>query len=148
MSSVASSVKPGGRDSAKERILAAAYRLFTRQGTRSVGVDTVVERSGVAKMSLYRHFRSKQDSVTAFLARRESLWTIEWLKAEISARAVTPQERLLAVFDLFDDWFQSDAFEGCSFVNVLLEYPPKDPVREAAANSSCQYPRNSCWACH
>ena len=96
-------VQPTG---AKERIIDAAYELFSRQGTRAVGVDAIIERSGVAKMTLYRHFRSKQDLVIAFLQRREERWSRDWLQQEVRARAADPKGRLLAVFDLFDGWFQ------------------------------------------
>lgn len=112
--------------------MAAAYELFSRQGTRNVGIDAIVERSGVAKMSLYRHFRSKQDLVTAFLTRREKLWTIDWLKSDVCRRARSPAKRLLAIFDVFSDWFQSDKFDGCSFINVLLEYPAGHPSHRTA----------------
>jgi AcrR family transcriptional regulator len=97
-----------------------------------VGVDTIVRRSGVAKMSLYHHFRSKQELVAAFLERRERLWTVEWLKEETCGRARSPARRLLATFDLFDEWFRSEEFEGCPFVRVLLEYPSGHPSRRAA----------------
>lgn len=118
---------------AKERIIDAAYELFSRQGTRSVGVDAIIERSGVAKMTLYRHFRSKQDLVIAFLQRREQLWTKDWLEREVRARAADPKGRLLVIFDLFHEWFQTPDFEGCPFINVLLEYEPGSKIRNAAA---------------
>ncbi|HEV8388829.1 MAG TPA: helix-turn-helix domain-containing protein [Dongiaceae bacterium] len=122
-----------GRQDARERILEAAYALFAHQGTRSVGVDAIIERSGVAKMTLYRHFKSKQDLVLAFLDRREALWTEDWLIREVSARASGPRERLLAIFDAYHDWFQIEDFEGCSFINVLLEYQSDNPLHIAAA---------------
>src|SRR5882724_8239221 len=121
-----------GRDGARERVLAAAYDLFSRQGTRNVGIDAIIERSGVAKMSLYRHFASKQDLVAAFLERREALWTFDWLRSDVCRRATAPADRLLAIFDVFDDWFRSDAFDGCSFIKVLLEYPSGHPSRRSA----------------
>jgi AcrR family transcriptional regulator len=120
------------RESARERVLVAAYEMFSTQGTRNVGIDAIVERSGVAKMSLYRHFRSKQELIVAFLERREELWTIDWLKATVCQRAMLPADRLLAIFDAFDDWFRSETFDGCSFINVLLEYPVGHPSRLAA----------------
>jgi AcrR family transcriptional regulator len=107
--------------SARERILGSAYELFSRRGIRAVGIDEVVERAAVAKATLYRHFPSKDDLVLAFLERREQLWTRELVEAGAKARGATPEERLLAIFDVFDEWFQRDDFEGCSFVNVLLE---------------------------
>jgi AcrR family transcriptional regulator len=106
---------------ARERVLGTAYDLFSRRGIRAVGIDEVIERAGVAKATLYRHFRSKDDLVLAFLARREQLWTRELVEAGARARGATPAEQLLAIFDVFDEWFQREDFEGCSFVNVLLE---------------------------
>ena len=106
---------------ARERILSTAYKLFCRHGIRAVGVDTIIEQSGVAKMSVYRHFRSKDDLVMAVMDRREMLWTRGWLQAEVERRAEDPAERLLAIFDVFDGWFHKRDFEGCLFINVLLE---------------------------
>jgi AcrR family transcriptional regulator len=123
---------------AKERIIDAAYELFSRQGTRSVGVDAIIERSGVAKMTLYRHFRSKQDLVIAFLQRREERWTKGWLEREVCARAADPKGRLLAVFDLFDGWFQQPDFEGCPFISTLLEYEQGNKIRIAAGEHLAQ----------
>jgi AcrR family transcriptional regulator len=105
----------------REKLVDAAYELFSRQGIRAVGVDTIIARAGVAKMTFYRHFPSKEDLVLAFLDRREQLWTREWLEAEIKRRATTPREKLLAIFDLFEEWFQRDDFEGCSFIGTMLE---------------------------
>jgi AcrR family transcriptional regulator len=107
---------------ARQRILDTAYTLFSRRGVRAVGVDEVIERAGVAKATLYRHFSSKDDLVLAFLEQREQLWTRDWVEAEARRRGATPEEQLLAIFDLFHEWFQREDFEGCSFVNVLLEF--------------------------
>ena len=126
-------IRTMGRQDARERILEAAYDLFAHQGTRSVGVDAIIERSGVAKMTLYRHFKSKQDLVLAFLDRREALWTEDWLIREVSVRATDPKERLLAIFDAYHDWFQIEDFEGCTFINVLLEYQADNPLHISAA---------------
>lgn len=123
----------GDADGARTRILETAYELFSQQGTRSVGIDTIIEHSGVAKTTLYRHFSSKQELVIAFMERREELWTFEWLRAEVQKRAADPRDRLLAIFDVFNEWFNTDRFEGCSFINVLLEYQAQDPLHEVAA---------------
>ena len=124
---VASARSSGGSD-ARERILEAAYDLFSHQGIRAVGIDSIIERSGVARMTLYRHFASKDALVLAFLERREERWTIGWLQREVEERSADPAERLLAIFDVFDGWFQRPDFEGCSFINVLLEIA--DPANE------------------
>src|ERR1700676_1754398 len=96
---------------ARERILVAAYELFSRWGIQAVGVDAIIARSGVARQTLYRHFSSKQDLVLAFLERRGALWNKGWLQGEVERRATDPGERLLAIFDVFDEWFQRPDFE-------------------------------------
>ena len=105
---------------ARDRILASAYELFAH-GIRAVGIDEVIRRAEVAKATLYRHFASKDVLVLAFLQQREQLWTREWVEAEARRRGETAEEHLLAIFDLFDEWFRREDFEGCSFMNVLLE---------------------------
>src|SRR3954454_7320831 len=122
----------GGRQSARERILDTAYQLFSRHGTRAVGVDRIIAECGIAKMTLYRNFPSKEELILAFLERRDELWTRAWLQAEAQRRGATPAERLLAIFDTFESWFARTDFEGCSFINVMLEVAEVDnPVRVA-----------------
>ena len=119
--------------SARERIDRTAYELFSRHGIRAVGVDTISARSGVAKMTLYKHYPSKEELALAFLRRREELWTRSWLQQEVERRSRTPAERLLAVFDAFEKWFRRRDFEGCAFIKVLLEHDDRGhPVRKAA----------------
>jgi len=117
---------------ARERILGTAYELFARRGVRDVGVDEVIAHAGVAKASLYRHFPSKDDLVIAFLELREERWTLAWVEAEARRRGATPEEQLLAIFELFDEWFRSDDFEACSFINVLLEMGVGHPAGKAS----------------
>lgn len=126
--------RPSGTSDARERLVMAAYELFSRDGVQAVGVEAIIERSGVARQTMYRHFASKQDLVLAFLERREEVWTRDWLKAEVTRRAVDPRERLLTVFDVFDEWFRAPNFEGCSFINVMLEHPDgAHPIHRAGA---------------
>jgi len=118
--------------SGRERILEAAYNLFSANGIQSVGIDTVIAEAGVAKMTLYRNFASKDELALAFLELREERWTRGWLQQEVMDRASSPGERLLAVFDVFGEWFARDDFEGCSFINTLLEFEDQHPVRKAS----------------
>ncbi|MGQ0777227.1 MAG: TetR/AcrR family transcriptional regulator [Pseudonocardiales bacterium] len=78
----AENVAVSSAQSGRERVLGAAYNLFSCQGTRAVGVDAVIGEAGVAKMTLYRNFASKNDLILAFLERRENLWTHGWVQAE------------------------------------------------------------------
>jgi AcrR family transcriptional regulator len=119
---------------ARQRILDSAYELFSRRGVRAVGIEEVIERAAVAKATLYRHFPSKDDLVLEFLRQRETVWTHGWVEAEARKRGETPEGRLLAIFDLFDEWFQREDFEGCSFINVLLEMNDREtPIGRASA---------------
>jgi AcrR family transcriptional regulator len=118
---------------ARDRIVDTAYDLFSRHGIRAVGVDRIVAESGVAKMSLYRHFGSKDELVLTFLQERERRWTNEWLRAEVERRGATASQRMLAIFDVFGEWFLIEDFEGCSFINVLLEFDDRaNRVRQAS----------------
>ena len=117
----------------RERLLDAAYDLFAANGIGQVGIDTILAKSGCAKASLYSNFESKVDLAIAFLERREAVWTRGWLEAEVKRRKSNPDERLLAIFDVFDGWFHKKTFEGCSFINVLLESKVDSPVHRAAA---------------
>ena len=120
---------------ARDRILDSAYELFSRRGIHDVGVDELVARAGVAKATLYKHFPSKDELALAFLDRREQIWTHGWVETEAQRRGATAEERLLAIFDLFDEWFHGDDFEGCSFIRVLLEFGDLDhPVGRASAD--------------
>ncbi|MDX6571157.1 MAG: hypothetical protein QOC86_313 [Gaiellales bacterium] len=118
--------------SGRERILDAAYDLFSRSEVRAIGVDTITAKADVAKMTLYRNFTSKSELALAFLALREAHWTIGCVQEEVLHRAATPAGQLLAIFEVFSEWFARDDFEGCAFVTSLLEFEDRaDPVREA-----------------
>jgi AcrR family transcriptional regulator len=123
---------PSKPRSGRERILEAAYDLFSRSGVRAIGVDTITVHADVAKMTLYRNFSSKHELAMAFLELREERWAKGWLQAEVRSRASSPAGQLLAIFDVFSEWFARDDFEGCAFVTSLLEFDdPEDPVRKA-----------------
>src|SRR6476660_8393251 len=100
---------------ARERIVSTAYALFTGRGVRAVGIDEIISQSGVAKATMYRHFRTKNDLVLAVLQRREQLWTFDLVERQSRLRGSTPDEQLLAIFDVFHDWFQKHELAGpCS----------------------------------
>ncbi len=124
-----------GASEARERLLATAYELFSRRGVQAVGIEAIIEHSGVARQTMYRQFGSKQELVLAYLARREELWTRRWLQSEVQRRAPeAPGAQLLAIFDVFDGWFSTRDFEGCSFINVMLEHPDsRHPLHRACA---------------
>ena len=118
---------------ARERILRTSYHLFLREGVTAVGVDRIVAEAGVAKTTLYRHFPSKDDLAVAVLERHEKLWTSELLELEVERRATSPHERILVTFDVLNDWVRNESFEGCFFINSLLESRKRSsPIRNEA----------------
>jgi AcrR family transcriptional regulator len=116
----------------RARILETAYELFSRRGVRDVGINEVIDRAHVTKATLYHHFASKDDLVVAFLELREQRWMRGWVQTEARRRADTPEQELLAIFDLYDEWFHRDDYEACSFVNVLLELGAAHPAGKAS----------------
>jgi AcrR family transcriptional regulator len=127
---IAAARKPPARD----RILDAASELFNTRGVNSVGVDTIIQHAGVAKMSLYKHFESKDDLVAAFLERTDDHW-FAWLTETVERLSPTPKGRPLAFFDALHEWFESPGFRGCPFLNTQAELADDaHPAREACEN--------------
>jgi AcrR family transcriptional regulator len=115
-----------------ERILRAASELFYEEGIRAVGVDTIVERAEVAKMSLYKNFGSKDELVAAYLRARDERWCV-WFEDAVERRAGSPKDKLLAVFDAYGEWMERESPRGCAFINAFAELAdPAHPAREVA----------------
>jgi AcrR family transcriptional regulator len=119
---------------ARQRILDASYDLFVDRGVRAVGINEIIRTAGVAKASFYSHFPSKNDLVMAFLGRRQELFTIGYLGAEARKRGDSPRDQLLAIFDIFDEWFQTEDFTGCPYIRALVETGADDEVGRASAS--------------
>src|SRR5271165_4310444 len=128
-----SRIKQPRGSSVRNHLIEVAYELFLKDGIRRVGIDTILAKSGNAKATLYKHFKSKTDLTIAALDLHEMLWTRRWLEAQIQRRAHAPIDRLTAIFDIFNDWFRSGDFAGCLFVSVLLEFPRGGREHRAAA---------------
>jgi AcrR family transcriptional regulator len=118
----------------RERILRTAYELFHLHGIHPIGVDRITAEAGVAKMTLYRHFRSKDELAVAVLQRHAEEWTHGWLVQRIEQGGRTAAQRLRAIFDAFDEWFARDDYRGCLFINCLLEF--HDPESAVGAESA------------
>lgn len=119
---------------ARERLLKAAAELFYRDGVGATGIDRITAHAGVAKMSLYNNFSSKSDLVKAYLDARLDEWHV--LYRERLARAETPRERLLAVFDSYIDhaeYAYDWGFRGCGLLNAAAELPVGDAGRTTVA---------------
>ena len=124
---------PASWPSGRERILDTAYELFSKHGTRAVGVDRIIAEAGAAKMTLYRNFASKDELIVAFLARARSAGRAAGCRPRSSAGRTRRAGRLLAIFDVFGEWFALPDFEGCSFINVMLELTDRDDPGRVAS---------------
>ena len=105
----------------KEQLFQTAARLFYQHGYRAIGVDTIAAASGIGKMTLYRHFPSKDDLIVAFLRHSDAEF---WDYFEQSTSdATTPRDKLLAFFAALQHYVVSPACYGCPFINITAEYP-------------------------
>jgi AcrR family transcriptional regulator len=116
------------------RIVATAVELFYRHGFSAVGLDWVLDESGVTKTTFYKHFQSKNELMVAAVEMRDA-WELEaWKRAARALGGDDARAQLLALFDVLDVWFNDEGFGGCMFLNVASEFPnPHDPVHRAAA---------------
>lgn len=121
-------------DEVRERILRTASDLFYREGARAVGVDLVVERAGVAKTSLYRHFRTKDALISAFLAREDEQFWGQWDSVARAHRA-DAQAELDAHMRWIGERVARENYRGCPQLNVAAEFPEADhPARVVAVS--------------
>ncbi|MFQ5775704.1 MAG: TetR/AcrR family transcriptional regulator [Kiloniellaceae bacterium] len=119
--------------SRRDKLIDTALALFDRKGYHATGIDRILAEAGVAKMTLYKHFGSKDELILAALRRRDARWR-QWFKEAVESRAEAPRERLLAVFDALEEWLAGPDFHGCMFVKAASEYcAHDDPIHAAAA---------------
>jgi AcrR family transcriptional regulator len=108
----------------RKRLMETAADLFYRQGFRAVGVDTIAAESGVGKMTLYRHFESKEDLIVAYLEEsHRQFWT--WFETAMQP-AETPADKLLAFFQALQDLTTKPSCHGCPFLNAVVDFPEAD----------------------
>jgi AcrR family transcriptional regulator len=120
------------RSSARQRLLETARELFYREGIRTIGVDTIVERSGVGKATLYRHFPTKDDLITAYIEEEDHAH-LQWFDA-VTGSERPPKELLLAWLEDCEQRIQEPDFRGCPFLNAMAEIAETEhPAYQSAA---------------
>jgi len=110
------------RASKREQLIQAALELFIQNGFHAVGVDTISEKAHVTKRTLYHHFKSKEELILASLRYYDERFRNDFMRA-VEGKTESPVGRLLAVFDVVEEWFAQDDFSGCLFVGAMGEYP-------------------------
>src|SRR5690606_3352548 len=115
----------------QKKLLAATERLIYAGGIADTGMDRIVKESGVARKTIYRYYRDKDELVADALAKRDVRWMNWFITA--SSKADTPAGRLLATFDALEEWFFTPDFRGCAFINAAGEIgDPDTPIRAVA----------------
>jgi len=119
--------------SRRDHLVDTAVRLFNEAGYHATGIDRILAEAGVAKMTLYNHFASKDELILAALELRDRRFR-DWLRDEVARRAESPRAALLAVFDVLGTWTAGPDFHGCMFIKAAAEYGvPDNPIHAAAA---------------
>jgi AcrR family transcriptional regulator len=114
---------------AKQRLLDTADRLFYQEGFRAVGIDRLIAEAGVAKMTLYTYFPSKDDLIVAVLHYREEQ-VLAFFRAAMARYGTQTADPLEAFFAALKEWFESPGFRGCAFQNAAVELA--DPAHAGA----------------
>jgi AcrR family transcriptional regulator len=115
----------------RRRIVATAYALFKRDGFHATGIDKIIAEADVAKMTMYRHFPSKDGLIVEVLNWRAERFSRQLDR--LAEAAATPREKIVAILDWHERWFGSEDFHGCLFQHALAEFgEPDHVVREAA----------------
>lgn len=123
----------------RERILDVASDLFYQKGVQAVGVDAIIAQAEVARMSFYRHFKSKEGLVLACLARRDEGFR-SWFETEVERLAPDPRDRPLAVFDVLALRFATEDYRGCVFINTMVESADREHgVHQVAAGHKARF---------
>lgn len=105
----------------KAAILETATTLFSKYGYHAVGIDKIVAKSNVAKMTLYKHYPSKEFLIESVLIKRDQDLR-ESIQAVIDIRR-TAKTKLKAIFEWYKEWFLSADFHGCMFIKAVEEFP-------------------------
>jgi len=117
----------------RDQLVETALELFSQHGYHATGIDKILEVAGVAKMTMYKHFRSKEELILAALRLRDERWRNRFMRG-VEKRAKDPHDRLLAMFDQLGEWFADPGFCGCMFINASAEYADHaDPIHAASA---------------
>jgi len=117
----------------KQHLIDTALNLFNQYGYHATGIDLILAQSKVSKATLYKHFRSKEELILAVLQQRDEQVLTE-LKEKIDKKDQRGESEILAIFDHLDEWFNSELFFGCNFINATAEYAdPNHPIKVFSA---------------
>ncbi len=133
--------------SRREELVEAAMKIFSKGGFHGTGIEQVLQESGICRMTLYNHFKSKDELILAALRRRDEIFRNRLMKF-VASRGGTGVDAILAVFDFYSQWFGEADFCGCMFINASAEFRDSDsPISRAIVEHRAalvQYIKNHC----
>jgi AcrR family transcriptional regulator len=133
--------KPARHKPARDKVFEVAADLFYREGVRAVGVDTIVQQAGVAKISLYRSFASKDDLIVAYLQDRDEKFWRQW-DEDFARYRHDPRAQLHAIMRYLARRTTQPGYRGCPFINYCAEFPETaHPGRRVAAANKREWRR-------
>lgn len=106
--------------STRSLLLDAAIRLFCRRGIGATGIEAILGEAGVARMTIYNQFGSKEGLVVAALEHEGAAWRA-WFFSRLAAIAGGPRERIVGIFDVLEEWFSRGDYFGCALMNAVVE---------------------------
>jgi AcrR family transcriptional regulator len=122
------------KGNSKKKLLQAACRLFCKEGIHATGIARIIEESGVSRRALYMHYGSKENLLKAVFEAEANMW-FRWFDDDLAALKCPPRERILALFDLMRNWFDSEHFYGCVFINAVAEHDKGNSWVQEIANA-------------
>lgn len=109
--------------SVREKIVQTATRLFIEQGYNLTGINQIIDEAGIAKASLYYHFKSKEDLCVEYLKTRSEQWF--QLQEEYLKDVSDPRQRIIKAFEFRAKYIESNGFNGCSYIRIISELPQR-----------------------
>lgn len=134
--------------SRREELVESAMKVFSCNGFHNTGLDLILKDSGISRMTLYNHFKSKDELIVAAMRRRDELFRNSLMKF-VEAGGRDPISQILAIFDCLDSWFNETDFHGCMFINASSEFcDPDSPPRRVAAEHKLEILRYITGLCN
>ena len=123
---------PSRASDKRQHVVETAYALFKRAGFHATGIDRIIAEADVAKMTMYRHFPSKDELIVEVLDYRARRFDRQLDR--LAQEGITPEQKIGKIFDWHERWFRSPDFHGCLFAHALAEFgDPRHPVFKAVA---------------
>jgi AcrR family transcriptional regulator len=121
-----------GNPEKRQHIVDTAYRLFKRDGFHATGIDRIIAEAEVAKMTMYRHFPSKDGLIVEVLDWRARRFDHQL--DQLAGQDAPAERKIMSIFDWYGRWVRSPDFHGCLFAHALAEFgDPGHPVFQAVA---------------